>query len=522
MSNTSLSQQQQLDTSPGAQLDALPQRQQLRGLAGMNLEGQKQELRPTEGGNLETQKQALRPPQEDQGTSRVDDPRALATLARTPLLSSEGAPTGATLEANTPLEFLEHRGELIKVKGDQEGWIRADATNFDPDDPYWKSLSLERSSVTLTQTYFEDLDAVQDSFYADCREKVLKEKPEAASWDELKMTQYIGDHYTEGARFEQRMAEEKELIRSLARDFVETFTANYALDDIFDVADLDADRERDDKDRQLKKSDFGGEDARVVMGKALSKDAQPEELFEAGDWIATMEVCIKNPEKAKSEEFVINQIVLNLPMMNFINREHERGTDYEKDAEYYRQKINLLAIMMAHELIHANQNTRLVHEDLDNTTKHGQTAKNHKALREILAYHFTAFPNMVYADPAEDPVFNTTDFARGVSTQFGALPDLEQAFIVWKGLDYYNMLQDPPAEVVAKYKLGALKEDFLSEARRLTDTLGIGFDAEHPEFARFCKEHAGSDPQRRFMAYLKAKYDAFVKGGSYALYPEGR
>ncbi|BDD05470.1 hypothetical protein [Aureibacter tunicatorum] len=120
--------------------------------------------------------------------------------------------------------------------------------------------------------------------------------------------------------------------------------------------------------------------------------------------------------------------------------------------------FNRLEIMLAHEYIHAHQN--LIDSSKQGGRDCGFEIKENqvkRAKRELLAYHFTVFPNKVYDSELDDPVFKYTEFVRGVSAKFGNVEMVDLVFWTFKTFQYINLLL---SEGVLKHQRDNSYSDF--------------------------------------------------------------
>jgi hypothetical protein len=174
--------------------------------------------------------------------------------------------------------------------------------------------------------------------------------------------------------------------------------------------------------------------------------------------------------------------------------------------------MNFLAIMMAHEYIHSAQNTKKIHADIGKVPKlKPKEKKKRKAMRELLAYHFTLFPNKKYEDPKDDPVFFSTEFRRGETTSFSKLSDLEEVFFVWKALDYLKRFKasNDLTGMAEKYKVAEMEKDYLAKKQEFENgSYKIDFDPADGELKEFFQtQDTELKNDQKFMNYLKYKRD---------------
>lgn len=385
--------------------------------------------------------------------------------------------------------FLE--GTMVDLEGNrlsrEEGWVKIEGTNFDPDDEKFKEIILTTKIMAIMEGYEDDLKANIKDHDANVKQDYNKKNPrkKVEHADDIP-SDYGVDYYDRGNElFDKRVGKDVAAKKKAAQTMVDYYDYYYNLSSIFDANDLILDKENEESDRIFYDNIFPNDDAKVRMGGYPKEDQNADHILDLGEnkWMATMEVMFKSENDDKKE---IVSVIMNLPIEELMRQFYaiRAGTD-EKGKAYkiVSKKTGVLAVMMAHEYIHAAQNSQKKHIDIGNFPG-AENKPMRKAAREILAYHFTAFPNKKYEDPANDPVFAGTDFVRGETAKFKEFPTLEFAFLIWKGLDYFRTfknyslpetakapdktkLQSAKGRINKQYKFLALEKDYLDAAEKL-------------------------------------------------------
>lgn len=423
----------------------------------------------------------------------------------------------AVLKPGTKLKYLDYRGEYIQVEvGDEngnvtaKGWVKWKDTDFDA------GQIIYEKTTEQVDAYDSDLDVIQNNFVNQALKDYNDKKGSSLGTIDKIPDDSRLDYYEHSYQpFADRFDSEVKLKQKLGDDVLEQYEKFYSLRSIFDVDKMTAemDLDKDDpaqKQRKFVNSRFPEGMAAMSLGAypSIDKGEDASDMLNmGGEWIATMEVLYA-PE---SKEKLVNQITLDYPLQEFINQMSyiTEGSEFSMTEEQLEGKMSLMAIMMAHEFIHTAQNTMLKHQDIAKLPGlDSEELKKRKAMRELLAYHFTAFPNQKFENAADDPVFSETEFVRGETARFGKVSDLETVFFIWKALDYLRRLEKTKdTKLMDKYKVADMKRDFLAKADEFRNgPLAIEFDPQSETLQTF---FATQDPKldidRKYMNYLRTK-----------------
>jgi hypothetical protein len=433
-----------------------------------------------------------------------------------------GKPNGTYFNSERAFDYLDYNGEYVYLSGEifdkdgnsigqGDGWVKISQTNFDPEDPDFKKIIVWKKTYDKIKRYRQDESQIIDNHNKASLNDYNKKKPNNQVQDYNDIPSEFKSEYTDRGNefYEPRFDEEVKLKQKLADDIINVFEKNYGLKSIFDPKELESDALKDPDEQEYYKSDFPNGEAKMSTGYYPKEGEDATDMMDMDDeWTATMEVLYDaNSDK---DDPIMKQIAINLPITGLIAEDVRKDGAYAKTDEQLQGKMNLLAIMMAHEYIHSAQNTKKIHADIAKVPKlKPKEKKKRKAMRELLAYHFTLFPNKKYADPKDDPVFFSTKFKRGETTGFSRLSDLEEAFFVWKALDYLNRFKgsEDLTGMAEKYKVAEMEKDYLAKMREFEEgPYQIDFDPADGELAAFfATQDSELKPDYKFMNYLMSK-----------------
>ena len=155
-----------------------------------------------------------------------------------------------------------------------------------------------------------------------------------------------------------------------------------------------------------------------------------------------------NPDSPVKPGILFRNILIHFPLYEILGKGipgNEVATaDEGFQAPYpHFMYLNMLENVLAHETIHAHQN--LIDAKNQGDREIGRLVESDAVRgwkRELLAYHFSIFPNKEYSNPINDPVLKYTKFVRGKSAIFGNLREGSIAFFVWFVTRYIIQLQN--------------------------------------------------------------------------------
>ncbi|NOQ70878.1 MAG: hypothetical protein GQ574_02685 [Crocinitomix sp.] len=406
---------------------------------------------------------------------------------------------------NQELFYLDHNedwvlleGTLVNLAGDEitleVGWVKMGDTNFDPEDEKFTEIILTKKIMVELEQYDNDLTSNMATHDENIRDDYNKKNPTRRVKTADDIPDGFGENYDAPGNdiHKIRVGLDVAAKKKAAQVIVDHYDAYYNLKSIFDAKDLSIDMENEENDRVFFDSFFPNDDAKVQLGGYPKEKEDVHDILNLGEnkWMATMEVTTSKPKRGELRK--VSQVILNFPMQELMGKfwNISNAEDMGKSYKVISKKTGVLAIMLAHEYIHAAQNTQKEHDAIANLPW-AENTEWRRSVREILAYHFTAFPNKKYTDPANDPVFASTDFVRGETATFKEFPEIEFAFLIWKGLDYFrDYRKGKDAAIAAKYRLEELEKDYLEAAERLKNgpyKIDINY----------------TDKQHDFMSYLK-------------------
>jgi hypothetical protein len=404
------------------------------------------------------------------------------------------------IPSGTEFSVIDFSGDFLKItysngNSQQEGWVDISSTTLTKADLIFDHFLEEKTVVD------QNWEAGRQVFEQESlKDYKSKNKKYSGDFDGIPKTEKDNYYFHTWGAFskmiKERVADKKEMAKNLVSDYSKL----YALDKIFDPTDMQNDQSLETNERKYANANFPDHQVSITLGSTPNYENNEDDskiLKGDGQWTATMEVLY--PQEADEE---VRQIILDIPLSNFLYGQPEDPG--------FKDNIELLAVMIAHEFIHTAQNTLLYFHDISKLPNlDSEEEEKRKALREILAYHYTLFPNKVYTSPELDPVFYGTNFVRGQSSLFVNPIGLEKAFLVWKALNYLKRFDASPnrKQLSEKYRLEEMRKDFESEKKVFADgDFKIEFDPNKGELKQFFATQAkGLNEDQMFMNYLFSK-----------------